>query len=159
MKNALKWIVPVALRPAARKIFYFPFDTTELLLGKRDSLTPPTSRIFVGAGDFKQTGEKFFRYFVELAELEPGEKLLGVGCGIGRMALPLTKYLNEKGSYEGFDIVADGIHWCRTKITPRYPNFHFRLADVRSAQYNPNGSIRPANTSSPMTTNRSTSFS
>jgi len=33
--------------------------------------------------------------------------LLDVGCGTGRMALPLMAS-SEKGSYEGFDIVKEG---------------------------------------------------
>lgn len=68
--------------------------------------------------------------------------MLDVGCGIGRMAVPLTKYLDERGSYEGFDIVADGINWCRKKITPTYPYFHFQLADVFNKKYNPHGKYR-----------------
>jgi len=33
------------------------------------------------------------------------------------MAIPLTRYLGAEGSYEGFDIVAEGIEWCQTQIT------------------------------------------
>ena len=67
--------------------------------------------------------------------------MLDIGCGIGRMAVPLTRYLNEQGSYEGFDIVAEGIDWCTKKITPKYPRFSFHLADVYSQKYNPEGTF------------------
>ncbi|MFH1228333.1 MAG: class I SAM-dependent methyltransferase [Planctomycetota bacterium] len=95
--------------------------------------------IFVGDGDFKKTGQEFFRYFVDIGGLKPDEKVLDAGCGIGRMAVPLAKYLDKRGGYEGFDIAADGIDWCRKRITPSYPNFNFRVADVFNKSYNPQG--------------------
>lgn len=107
--------------------------------GRTDELTPPRQKIFVGDGDFKKIGQEFLQYFIQLGELKPDEKVLDIGCGIGRMAVPLTKYLDERSKYEGFDIIADGISWCREKISPKYPNFHFQLADVFNKRYNPNG--------------------
>lgn len=109
---------------------------------RQDELTPAKGEIFVGGGDFEKIGEEFLQYFIELGELKPNERVLDVGCGIGRMAIPLTKYLDKKGSYEGFDIVAKGINWCRKKITPKYPNFHFQLVDVLNKSYNPNGKYK-----------------
>ncbi len=55
------------------------------------------------------------------------------------MAIPLTLYLNREGSYEGFDAVDEAVQWCRSHITPRYPNFQFQTADVYNRQYNPKG--------------------
>lgn len=122
-----------------RAVYYFLMDTIDLLLGRRDKLTPPRKMIFIGDGDFKKIGEEFFQYFIEYGKLKPNERILDVGCGIGRMAVPLTKYLDKNGSYEGFDIVANGINWCRKNISPQYPNFHFQLAEVFNKSYNPNG--------------------
>lgn len=119
-------------------------DTLERLTGKRDALTPPRWMNFVGDGDFKQIGEEFFHYFVDLGHLKPNEKVLEVGCGIGRMAIPLMDYLTGGGSYDGFDIVPRGIHWCRKKITRRSPNFRFQLADIYNYGYNPTGTLRAA---------------
>jgi ubiquinone/menaquinone biosynthesis C-methylase UbiE len=107
-----------------------------------DELIPPDSMNFVGGANFKGVGEQFFGYFVDLAGLKPNERVLDVGCGIGRMALPLTQYLNEQGSYEGFDIVKMGIDWCQQKITPLFPNFKFQLADIYNKHYNPTGPIQ-----------------
>ncbi|MCX5858664.1 MAG: class I SAM-dependent methyltransferase [Proteobacteria bacterium] len=98
--------------------------------------------IFIGSGDFRKVGEEFCRYFFELGGLKPNERVLEVGCGIGRMAVALTGYLQERGSYAGFDIVAEGIKWCGEKITPRYPNFRFQLADIYNKNYNPQGKIK-----------------
>ena len=60
------------------------------------------------------------------------------------MAIPLTHFLSERGSYEGFDIVSAGIEWCRARITARHPNFQFRVADLRNLTYNPDGSGQAA---------------
>jgi SAM-dependent methyltransferase len=105
-------------------------------LRERDPLVPPRRMQFVGEGDFKQTGDDFLALFREIADLEPDERVLDVGCGIGRMARPLVGFLDGGGSYDGFDINPVGIGWCQT----RYPdNFRFVLADLYNRRYNPTG--------------------
>jgi ubiquinone/menaquinone biosynthesis C-methylase UbiE len=159
IKERIKNLIPGPLRPFVRKCYhytpkvisrpiknfaYFLSDNIDLWRGERDPLTPPKRMIFVGDGDFKAIGQEFFNYFVELGRLKPNETVLDVGCGIGRMAVPLMDYLKGDGHYEGFDIVSDGIRWCRKNITPRAPNFHFQLADIYSHSYNPRGKYRAA---------------
>jgi ubiquinone/menaquinone biosynthesis C-methylase UbiE len=107
-----------------------------------DDLIPPDELNFVGTGGFKCVGDEFMRYFVELAGLQPHECVLDVGCGIGRMALPLSQYLTGQGRYEGFDVVPHGIDWCRQKYTPWFPNFRFQLANIYNKHYAPNGRCR-----------------
>jgi ubiquinone/menaquinone biosynthesis C-methylase UbiE len=94
--------------------------------------------IFVG-GNFEEAGEEFKKYFIELGGLRQDERILEVGCGIGRMAVPLTSYVSREGEYWGFDIVKVGIEWCREKISSRFGNFHFQYVDVRNKNYNPLG--------------------
>jgi SAM-dependent methyltransferase len=104
-----------------------------------DELLPPKDlRLSVG-GSFKAIGAEFFHYFIEIAQLQPDEAVLDVGCGVGRMAVPLAGYLSDRGRYEGFDIVEAGIHWCQSVISPRYPNFQFQRADLYNHYYNPTG--------------------
>ncbi|MFO0926022.1 MAG: glycosyltransferase [Gemmataceae bacterium] len=103
------------------------------------ALCPPEELIFVGDGDFTAIGNEFLRYFIELGGLQPSHRVLDVGCGIGRMAIPLTRYLNDQGRYEGLDVVPLGIDWCRAHITPRYPAFRFQVADLYNSSYNPAG--------------------
>jgi SAM-dependent methyltransferase len=98
--------------------------------------------IFIGPGDFTAIGEEFLGYFKSLGGLQPHERVLDVGCGIGRMAIPLTRYLDPRGSYEGFDIVGEGISWCQKRITPRFSRFRFLHADVYNGLYNPKGRFR-----------------
>lgn len=120
----------------ARRLVYLPIDIYEKITGKRDAITPPKGMTFIGPGDFKKIGEELVENFKELGGLQPHHRLLDIGCGIGRIAIPLTKYLGEKGSYEGFDVVKMGIDWCQSKITPKYPNFKFKHIPLRNDLYN-----------------------
>ena len=129
--------------PLFRKLYYLPVDFLETLLGKRGKNTPPRSLIFIGDSHFEETGKEFFNYFKQIGNLKPNETVLEIGCGIGRMALPLTNYLTD-GRYEGIDIVEEGIDWCRKNISAKYPNFRFQLADIHNALYNPKGTENAA---------------
>lgn len=145
LKHRIEQFIPRSVMPLARYVYYFPKDTWDLFLGHRDELTPPTRLMFVGTRDvtvFKKNGEEHLRYFIELGELKPDDKVLDVGCGIGRKAVPLTRYLNSNGAYEGFDIVKEGIDWCNQKISRKYPNFRFQMADLFNSQYNPEGKFK-----------------
>ena len=83
--------------------------------GTASCRSPPSENIFVGDGDFRAIGAEFLRHFVKLGDLRPTDKVLEIGCGIGRMAVPLTQYLST-GTYDGMDVVADGINWCSQNI-------------------------------------------
>ena len=107
------------------------------------SLVPPPGRMWVGDGDFLDTGFRFLRLFEDLGGLTPNARVLEIGCGIGRMAVPLTQYLSEEGSYDGFDIVGAGIQWCESHITKAHPRFRFRLVDLFNSVYNPSGTLDP----------------
>ncbi|MGH9872606.1 MAG: class I SAM-dependent methyltransferase [Pyrinomonadaceae bacterium] len=124
-----------ALLRRARASFEY---RTGITIGRRDPLAPPAWLHGVGDSDFVESGEEFFRYFIDLAALRPDEQVLDIGCGTGRMARPLTKYLTS-GSYDGIDIVAPSIEWCEQTYGPRFPNFHFHFSDIYNKAYNPAG--------------------
>jgi SAM-dependent methyltransferase len=112
--------------------------------GHGKSLRPPQKLInAIAGGDFEAVGNEFLRYFVEIGGLKPGHRVLDVGCGCGRMAVPLMKYLSTEGSYEGFDIVGVAIDWCRRHIAAQDARFHFQQADVFNKSYNPRGTYQP----------------
>lgn len=98
--------------------------------------------IFVGDGSWRSLGNEFLRHFKTLGDLRPHHCVLDVGCGIGRMAAPLTRHLNEQGRYVGFDIVKAGIEWCQNTITRRHSNFIFIHSNVANKHYNPAGTLK-----------------
>jgi SAM-dependent methyltransferase len=113
------------------------------LAGNRFLPAPPRSLMYCGAGDFRATGAEFLGHFITLGELAPHERVLDIGCGVGRMAVPLTQYLDDAGSYDGIDIVAAGIAWCRSAISVNYPAFRFHHLDLAHPLYNPDGALPP----------------
>ena len=116
-------------------------DIADRVRGRDQPLVPPRRLNFVGPGDFIAVGDEFMRHFVELGELRRDERVLDIGCGIGRMARPLAAHLDARGSYDGFDVSREGIEWCRRHYS-RHPNFRFQHADLANALYNPGGEGR-----------------
>jgi ubiquinone/menaquinone biosynthesis C-methylase UbiE len=95
------------------------------------------------AGGFNQRarlGRIWRRMIVRDAGLPRNGAVLDVGCGLGRMAVPLADYLGRRGRYEGMDVDAEAIQWCQSNIASVHPNFQFRAVNVRSGRYNPDGS-------------------
>src|SRR6185437_8284340 len=87
--------------------------------GSRGELLPPRElQDWVGGADaYMATGNEFLGYLVDLCGLQPGGAVLDVGCGSGRMALPLAGYLNPEGRYGGFDVSREAIAWCTENIS------------------------------------------
>lgn len=137
--RTVKGLIPRPMKAVLRRLYYDSIDGIETLRGARDELAPPRRMRVVGPGNFKEVGEEFFRYFVDLGGLQSDEKVLDVGCGIGRMAIPLTRYLRNE--YLGFDIAEPGIVWCQRNITRRFPNFKFAHTNVYNDKYNPHGTV------------------
>jgi SAM-dependent methyltransferase len=76
--------------------------------------------------------------------------VLAVGCGIGRTALPLTRFLASPGCYTGIDVIEFAIRWCQKELGPRHPHFRFVHADVYNKHYNRRGKISPTQYSFPL---------
>jgi SAM-dependent methyltransferase len=157
MLDLVKAVIPRSVRAPVRAALDFGYakatrswtsrsvlcdlrDAADWVLGRSDPLTPPRKLVFGIGGDLF-VGDRFLGHFRELAGLRPDEAVLDVGSGVGRMALPLTRYLSHAGRYDGFDIVPANVNWCRTAITPRFPHFRFRHADVFNREYNPRGRL------------------
>lgn len=104
-------------------------------LMKKELLPPQRLREYVGGRDFKPIGQEFLNYFTNLCYLNKNEHVLDIGCGSGRMALPLTNYLTDEGHYEGLDVVPEAIEWDKQYITSQFPNFNFTLANVYNNYY------------------------
>jgi len=120
-------------------LFAAHLDLRLWLTGKSDPELPPLRLRFVGMGDFRAIGEEMLDLLVRYGGLRKTDRVLDVGSGIGRVAIPLTRYLQPPATYDGFDVVRGGVRWCRRQITPRHPNFRFHLVDVRSTEYRDRG--------------------
>lgn len=102
---------------------------------------PDASEIFVGDGDFLAIGLEFLRYFIQYGQLQRSSKVVDVGCGIGRMAIPLMHYLDADGRYVGLDVNRTGIAWCQRNIERIDPRFHFYHVDAYHPLYNIDGKL------------------
>jgi SAM-dependent methyltransferase len=54
--------------------------------------------------------------------------------------VPLTQYL-DGGTYDGVDVAADGVAWCKDAIGVHYDNFRFHHIDLAHPIYNPSGAL------------------
>ena len=125
------------------------------------ALVPPDdlTKGEIGPGEFRALGEHFLGLFRNLGNLAPTDRVLDVGCGSGRIAAPLTVFLDPaRGSYEGFDITEPGVSWCQVAYRG-HPNFRFRRASIRSDLYGVPEDARPRNIAFPTSTVNSTSCS
>jgi len=144
MIKCLVRLIPNFLKPTLKKFYYFLIDVIDRLKG-RDNMIPPRSMFCIDLDDFEKIGEEFKNYMIKLANLQPSDRVLDVGCGVGRMAIPLTNYLSKEGEYWGFDIVKKAIRWCQSRISPNFSNFHFQHSDVYNKHYNPTGKVQAQN--------------
>jgi SAM-dependent methyltransferase len=142
--NALRQAIPVPVRRSLKRLYLSARDLSDMSARRREMI-PPRTLYFVGDGDYKAVGLEFRNLFTQYGGLKPEDRVLDVGCGIGRMAVPLTDYLSGTGAYEGFDIVKKGVQWCQRNITPRFPHFHFQHSNVKNRFYNPNGIYEASN--------------
>ena len=138
-KRKLFYNLSPQLRFYVRRLYYFPTDLLNTLLKKRHPLEPPKGMIYIGSGDFIAQGKKHLKYLIDWTSLKPYHAVLDVGSGLGRSAVALTNYLNEKGKYCGFDVVKTGVEWCTKKITTQYPNFKFTYVDLKNDLYKSSG--------------------
>jgi hypothetical protein len=77
----------------------------EMRLAELRSLDPPRSLVAKDAGKsdlhWLEIGDRWPETIRSWCGLGPGQRVLYVGCGIGRMAVALAPHLGEDGLYEG----------------------------------------------------------
>lgn len=97
-------------------------------------------------GVTKQFGGKRFAAYGELlasllkdhAGMSPQSRVLEIGCGCGRTAYALARYLDH-GRYVGMDIERVSLESCARSRVLTEKGFRFDAMDVRNAEYNPEG--------------------
>jgi ubiquinone/menaquinone biosynthesis C-methylase UbiE len=65
----------------------------------------------------------------------PESSVLDIGCGCGRMALPMTRYLNHHGKFTGIDVWKEGIDWCTENISSVLDNCKFYTVPSKNNYY------------------------
>lgn len=138
MLRKLYYLLQPKLRFLVRYLLFLPVDIAHSFRKKEDELVPPKRLIYIGSGNFIEIGNLFLQDFIKKQIINPDSHVLDVGCGIGRSAVPMTRYLQD-GTYDGFDIVALGINWCVRNITTKHPNFNFKLVSLYNDLYTDDG--------------------
>lgn len=95
----------------------------------------------IGAGDFWQIGNAMVGLIMATARVCADDRVLDVGCGLGRVALPIAHLLGPHGRYDGFDTSSEYIDWCRRNLPLDPARFGFHEFDIHSSHYNEDGSI------------------
>lgn len=109
------------------------------LFQKANSGEPPPTLNYVGGAEYS-SGRNTLVHLINFGGLQPNDHVLDVGCGVGRVAIPMKHYLSEYGEYCGFDIVKSGIDWCVKNLASN--NFYFQHIDAYNLLYNPAGKIK-----------------
>jgi len=80
-----------------------------------------------------------FRELLYFTDIKPSQRVLDYGCGLARLAIPMSGYLKETGSsYAGVDTDKNCIKRNR-RVFGHLPNFKFHHADIYSKMYNRKG--------------------
>lgn len=128
-----------ANRYRVRKIYFLPLDLWERFTGQTHKYVPSRGAVFTGgtAGvtSFIAQGKQQLSLLQEYGSLQPQHHVLDIGCGLGRTAISLSTYLNNQGSYQGFDVVEKGINWCKKGIGADFSNFTFTYVPLFNDLY------------------------
>lgn len=123
------------------------------LLDRLNSLPMPSPaqarKIGGDETNFRSVGVTLAEALQRFAGLKPESRVLEIGCGYGRVALPLTQIMDSRGSYEGIDVIREAIDWCRENVAPIHPRFGFNHFDIYNEFYNPGGSGSVSDTALP----------
>jgi len=110
--------------------------------GMTAPIPPETLRLGMGPFEdptlFLESGRDTLALAQRMIGLDGTHRVLDLGCGCGRLAIPMTTFLST-GRYAGLDIDAACIHWCVENIQAGDPRFSFVTLDVHSSAYNPGG--------------------
>lgn len=130
IRERVRQLIPASVRRNIRS----KLDAVQNATFKLHEAPPTTMRLSISPRwfDFKKSGRDQMEFFTELAGLRPSDRVLDIACGVGRIAIPLSHFLDRDGGYEGFDVYGPGIEWCTNNISKLRPDFRFQQADVKT---------------------------
>jgi SAM-dependent methyltransferase len=143
-------VIKRAAGSAIRDIIHPSYDLLDRLRRAADALVPPrginpnvgfTPRRGAYRDQFIASGERIADMLVSYADLQPMQSVLDIGCGIGRVARPLTARLSSAGRYRGFDVDPRAIEWCQ-RAYRSFENFSFAHAPVGYVNVKDNAPLR-----------------
>lgn len=112
-------------------------------LGRPLPEPPPLFKLGVGSGDWHEVGRQLAGLLIERGGLARDDRVLDLGCGLGRVVQPLRRYLSRRATYLGIDVSPHYIAWNRDEIEARDPRFRFAWLDVKSEAYHSEGGLEP----------------
>jgi SAM-dependent methyltransferase len=139
-----------------KQVAAIAMDVLGAVVNRREVLPPFSMRRLIGeprwqlrGEDFRSQGQHLVEKLSQDMDLTPSTRLLDLGSGCGRIAIPLTKILGPSGRYVGLEPNKALVRWCDRRITNVYRNFEFLHCDLYNQFYNPKGTIRPETLSFP----------
>ncbi len=108
-------------------------------------LPPASLRMKIGVGNriirnheqFIESGKMIVTELSGRGFLAKNSSVLELGCGCGRNAIALSRFLGGAGSYAGQDVDREMIEWCQNNLQNERIKFYH--ADLYSKVYNPDG--------------------
>jgi ubiquinone/menaquinone biosynthesis C-methylase UbiE len=94
-----------------------------------------------GPDTFGAISDQHIQHLRKHVGLYANQRIVEIGCGIGRDAIPLTRILGTAGHYIGVDVTMPSIEWCTANISSKFPNFEFHHFDINDPIYNPAGKM------------------
>jgi len=129
-----------APRPMVNFVWNVAGDLKDLPVRLRDPRPRPWRVVHnVGGGDFYGGGTRLFLQVRAAARLNPSHHVLDIGCGAGRLAIPMCAFLDEAGAYTGFDIARSGLAFA-ARVSKGRCAIRFVHAGLANREYGRNGS-------------------
>ena len=94
----------------------------------------------LGGYRFVKEGSYLSHLLKEYANLASESKVLEIGCGCGRLAVPLASII-KNGNYNGMDIDRESLEACLRNKLLLSKNCEFQLMDIYNGAYNPAGCL------------------
>ena len=145
----------------SKNIATVAMDVLGAVVNLNELLPPFSMRRLVGeprwqmsGRDFLNTGRHFVDKLTQDAGLTTDTRLLDLGSGCGRIAIPLTNIIRQSGRYVGLEAQRLLVLWCQRHITQAYPNFEFLHCDLYNRLYNPRGALKAEDLTFPFEQNQ-----